>query len=323
MATTIKSIAKKAGVSYATVSLALNDDPRVAEKTRDKVKKLAIKLNYVPNNFGRALQSNKSDLVGCLLQNFTGSFFSEIFNGVGQAATANNYGLLSAICSGEKEKNYEQLKIFREKRVDGIVVLGGYGNFLNELLEFEKAGIPVIFASSEYECSTIPTVVTDNAKGGKLAAEHFIQLGHKRIAYAFAKKNGSGLNRYNGSKDALLSNGMLAPIPCADKEELCKLLKSTTRPTGIIAYSDEEAITIMHLAKGMGLRIPKDLSVIGFDDSPLASLPEFNLTTIAQAKMDIGRIAMEMLLDRINGKEVKSIILEPELIVRGSSVKIK
>jgi LacI family transcriptional regulator len=323
MALTIKSIAKKAGVSYATVSLALNNDQRVAEKTREKVRKIAEELKYIPNNFGRGLQSSKSGTVGCFIQSVTGSFFSEILQGIGECATENNYGLLTAICSGSSERLFEQLKIFREKRVDGIIVGGGFQGNKKILQELEEEGIKIVMASSELGIEKVPNVVTDNKLGGQMATEHLIDLGHRNIIYANPAVFGSGLNRFKGYQKAMKKRGLKAEAPIVSLDKLAQIMRLKKRPSAIVAYSDSDAIRIKHILEGIGLRYPKDYSITGFDNISLAAMPEFNLTTIAQDKQGIGKIAMQVLLRRINGEDVGQVLLKPELVRRNSAIQFK
>jgi len=321
---TIKSLAEKAGVSYATVSLALNNDPRVAEKTKLKIQKLAKQLNYVPNNFGRALQSNKSRLVGYLIPNITGSFLVDILQGIGSAATRENYGLLVAIADTET-KMCEQLELFREKRVDGIIASCLSEKLIKKFAEFEKNAIPTVLASCENSAKNAPPIIiTDNLEGGRIAAEHLISYGHRRILYAYSSsdKDFSGCDREKGMKKALKEHGIPELPPIFSEEDLFKILSEKERPTGIVCYSDYVAVTVQAVAKKAGLKVPQDLSITGFDDSRTASLPEYNLTTVAQAKTKIGEMSFEMLLKRIHGEKVESIRLKPELVIRTSTAKL-
>lgn len=320
MTLTIKDIARYAGVSPATVSLSLKDDSRVAEKTREKVKKISKKFNYVPNNIGRALQSNKTSLAGYLISTVTSSYFNELLQGAGNAAAENNYGLLVGITSASLQFEKEQLQLFYEKRVDGIIASGYNRNVGGRLSELNKMGIPVVICSGLSADKDIPYILVDNVKGGLMAAEHLIELGHETIAYGFSKNVNCG--RYQGCCKATSEKGISKPILFADEKGLIKLLKSKNRPTGIVAYSDAQAIRIKHIVESAGLSIPENISLIGFDDIWTISLPEYNFSSIAIPKMEIGRQAMEMLLDRINGKKVESRLIAPELIVRGSTCEL-
>lgn len=324
MPPTLKAIAKKAGVSYATVSMALNDDPKVAAETKERIRSLALEMNYVPNNFGRALQSRKSRIIGFLVPNLLSSFISEIFQGIGSAASENGYGLLAAIAaSGEKLDT--QIRIFMEKRVDGLIVSGSSPELLEKLSPFERSGIPLVLASSQSSGRNIPNVITDNYTGGALATEHLVSLGHRRIAFAFYD-GGESLSakekRYRGCRDTLKKHSLPARPALVDPAALLKALKSSSAPTAIVAYSDDDAIRVKHAAESAGLKIPDDLSLTGFDDIKLASLPEYDFTTVAQEKEEIGRIAVEILLKKINGEAVESRVLTPKLIKRGSTRKV-
>lgn len=315
----LKEIAEKVGVSYSTVSYALSNDSRVSASTREKVLSVAKELNYAPNNFGRALQSNKSHLVGFMLQNVTGSFFSEILQGVATEACSNNYGLLTAIAH-VPEIIDEQIKIFREKRVDGVI-LSGYSSFLYDKIEFlEKMGLPVVLASFKTKQAEFPYVTTDDFQGAFMATEHLISLGHRRIAYGFKNNDNDSMNkRYDGVKEALKKHSLPKQRCFCSENELYELLKRVDRPTGIVSYSDIDAINVINIADSLAIDIPHDLSVTGFDDISIASLSRYNLTTVAQAKIEIGKRAMKMLLSRIAGNDVDSIILCPRLIIRGST----
>jgi len=321
MASTLKTIAKRSGMSIATVSLALKGDQRVAEKTRKKIQKLATSFAYVPSNLGRALQSRKSRLVGYLLHNVTASFLSEIMQGIGEIATENGYGLLVAITDGSTEREANQLRLFQEKRVDGIIVSKVHHESWDRLLELEKSGLPIVFCSCDSFHRRIPNVITNNKKGGAMAAEHLIELGHQRLAYCFGY--GGEHLRYQGCMEAARHNGMMLPALCKTEEDLVKLLGARGRPTGIVAYTDLDTLRVKHVAESVKLRIPDDLSVVGFDDIWLASLPEFQFTTIAQPKREIGRLSMEMLLRRISGQRVRRKRLTPTLVVRHSTAPPK
>jgi len=184
-------------------------------------------------------------------------------------------------------------------------------------MEFEVAGIPVVVCSGDSLGRRIPNIIINNKKGGVMAAEHLIKLGHRRLAYCFAMND--NCSRYQGCVAAAKRNGLAPPLRCETKEDLRETLMSGRRPTGIIAFSDLCAVEVKHVAESVGLKIPEGLSVVGFDDIWFASLPEFNFTTIAQPRKEIGRLSMEMLLRRINGERVRGKRLDPTLVVREST----
>lgn len=312
MSITIKKLAAELKLSPATVSLALNDDPRIAAETKIRVKELATEKGYVPNNFGRGLQAGKSSLAGYLANTVTGSFFNIILQGIGEAATAANYGLLTTLTANSKDNAVSQIKLFLGKNVDGVLIAGSYSNIETAIKMLENRKIPIVFCSTQ-DSGPHPYVITDNFTGGQLAAEHLVALGHKKLACCNYDPN-----RLNGNLDIIQKSGLPAPVLFQKAEELEEQL-AKRKITGIIAYSDMQAIKLKHLANRLGLRIPEDISIVGFDDLWFAQLEEFNFTTIAQPKAEIGTQAMNLLLRMIKSASAESILLKPELIVREST----
>lgn len=316
-AVTIKTLAEKAGVSYATVSLALSGDSRVAEKTRKKISSLAERYGYVPNNFGRALQSSRSRLAGYMIRKITTSFFSEILQGVGECASENGYGLLVAVTESSKS-DADQLRLFREKRMDGLIVSNVHSETKELLVELSVSGFPVVVCSGISFDERIPYVVTDDFRGGVIAAGHLIELGHRRMVYYGGLPD--KCRRCRGICSEVRKNGLEEVAACRNEAELHAALKPGKKiPTAVIAYSDVLAIEAKHVIESRGLSIPDDVSLIGYDNLWTDSLPEFNLTSIAPQKGEIGRLSMVMLMDLIAGRKVKPVLVKPEIYVRKST----
>lgn len=312
MSVTIKELARLLNVSPATVSLALNGDSRVAEETSAKIKALANELDYVPNNFGRGLQSRKSRLAGYLAGSVTGSFFDLIMQGIGETAAAADYGLLTGITRAS-EKIDSQLKIFLEKNVDGIILSSNYSVHVEQFEKVERRKIPMVFCSTQ-DSGRHPFVITDNFKGGQLAAGHLISLGHRYLACCRIEKD-----RLAGNLDAIRRHNLPDPVQFLEAKDLAAVLEGNPLITGVTAYSDTQAIKVKHVIEGLGLRIPGDISIVGFDDMWFSDIQEFQFTTVAQPKKEIGQMVMQMLLELINGKNVTSKFMEPELVVREST----
>jgi DNA-binding LacI/PurR family transcriptional regulator len=311
MSITIKELASMLKISPATVSLALNGDKRVADKTVKKVKKLASELNYIPNNFGRGLQSRRSHLIGYLLDGVTSSFYNELLQGVGEACSKAQYGLLTGILGKKEENLKEQVNIFLEKNIDGLLLsLQAPEEVISSV---KKQNIPFVFCSTPPENPDYTFVKNNDFEGGKMAAEHLINLGHRSFALSSIQSE-----RLKGNLNVLRKNGF-REVLFEKESELEAIMSKAEHPTAIIAYSDLEAIKIRHLLNKLGLRVPQDVSIIGTDDLWFASLPEFSFTTIAQPKKRIGETSVELLLKKINGKKVESMYLNPELIVRQST----
>jgi DNA-binding LacI/PurR family transcriptional regulator len=312
MSVTIKELARLLNVSPATISLALNGDRRVAEETGAKIKALADELDYIPNNFGRGLQSRKSRLAGYLADSVTGSFFDLITQGISETAAAADYGLLTGIAYASEKIDF-QLKIFLEKNVDGIILSSNYSPHAEQFEKIERRKKPMVFCSTR-DSGRHPFVITDNFKGGQLAAGHLISLGHRYLACCSKDKD-----RLAGNLDAIRRHNLSEPALFLEGKELAAILEINPLITGITAYSDEQAIKIKHVVESLGLRIPHDISIAGFDNMWFSDIQEFQFTTIAQPKKEIGQTATQMLFELINGKNVTSKFMEPELVVRKST----
>lgn len=319
MATTIKKIAEYSGMSVGTVSRALNNDPLIATKTREKIQNLAKELDYVPNILGRALQSKKSFLIGYLLANIKSSFYDDILEGIGETLCRHKYGLLTAITDGNPQSEAEQLQLFREKNVDGILVSNYHRETIKILRKIIDSGIPVICCDIEPFDSNIASVKLDDEKAMNLIMDHLINLNHKDIAFGFVENQNSTL-RYDFCNKRALKNNMPELLKFKSNEELISIFNKHPYPTAVISYSDHDAVEIIHILKNLGITVPNDLSIVGFDDMEFASWPEFNLTTILQPKKELGKISAELLIDAITRKtQPHSNAIEPSLIVRKST----
>lgn len=323
MKVTLKQLAEVAGVSIGTVSRALNNDPLIAAGTRKRIAELAGKMNYIPSNLGRALQSNRSKMIGCLISNVNDSFYSETLQGLGKSANDKGYGLLVGVTESETTSETAQLRFFQEKCVDGIIISNHKPETAEYILRIFKAGVPVVFCDFESFDENIPTVILDDIKATSLLVEHVALLGHKRVAFAY-QINDNSVKRFEAGVRFATDFGIQKTWTCKKPEEVQRLLTLENRPTAIICYSDFQAVEIKHLAESMGFSIPGDISITGFDDMNFASWPEFDLTTIYQPKVEMGVYALDMLIDMIENKAYPiDKIIEPKLISRKSTAPIK
>jgi DNA-binding LacI/PurR family transcriptional regulator len=314
----LKDIATQLGLSSATVSLALNGSPLVADKTRERVTRLAAKLDYVPNGFGRGLQARKSSLLGCLLTTITSSFFNEILQSTGQEAARNGYGLLTGWVRGPDAQFERQIQLMLEKNVDGLI-LSVQEEWITPYMEkFTMRNIPVVFCST-YCGKEYSSVITDNFAGGRMAAEYLLEKGHGHLLCA-----ASDALRLAGNRASIAAAGGPEPMTFKHEEEVPALLRAHPQLTAITAYSDLQAIDLMRLLREQGWRIPADISIIGFDNIWLAGRPEYQLTTIGQQRERIGQAAVQGLLEMIQRKETYyKLLLEPELVKRKTVRKMR
>ncbi|NLK68626.1 MAG: LacI family transcriptional regulator [Clostridiaceae bacterium] len=331
MAVTIKDIAKVAGVSYATVSRALNDHPEINVITKEKIKEIAQQMGYTPNAVARGLVKKNTEMIALLIPDITNPFYPEVARGVEDYARENGYCVFLCNTNWDEENEQKYLTILKERRVDGIIIAPVSTDTIDYVSD-SKLDIPVVYIGSRVDCNKSNYVVIDDFKAGYMATEYLMKLGHSNIAFIGGHdKSTSHIDRINGYKQALKENRLEADINSIKgysfKKEsgygtFLKMVKNRKVPTAIVAENDIIALGIMEAAEKHGYDVPKDISIIGIDDIEFGSLPKINLTTVAQPKFDIGRKSADILLDLISGSaDSKQIILEPFLIVRGTCGK--
>ena len=315
MAVTLKGIAGMLQVSPATVSLALNGSPLVAEETRSRILALAEQLDYVPNNFGRGLQSKRSRLLGYLTGTATISFWGAILESVGREAARHGYGLLTGWNSGEDGRSPDaQLQLLLEKHIDGLLVSLSAETMRPYLAKLRKRGVPVLFCSGD-AVRDVAYVRTDYFQGGVLAAKHLLELGHRNLLCCRREPE-----RRDGNLAAAEKYPDAHVVGFDLDDDILKVLEQHPEITAIIAYSDDHAVNLMYRLRHAGFQVPEDLSVVGFDGSWFAERPEFNLTTIVQRQQDLGRDAVCALLNMIErNKTTEQRMLAPELVVRSTT----
>jgi len=291
----LKKFAELLGVSRATVSLAMNDSPLVAESTKKRVQKAARELGYFPSPQGRALRRGRTNLTGCILPNLNNSFFATIFCGISRACAEAGYALLSM----HVEKTDDSLQTVRrmlEHGVEGVIFLAApVGGAWQELLRQRQ--IPAVLYDAPVTPG-FPVVRSDDLAGGEMAMKHLLDHGHRRILCSSRREA-----RLLGNRNAAAACPDARIIPFADPAELPELLKKRPRPTAVIAYSDDEAIEIMRLLRKNRFRVPEDVSVIGFDNMPYSEWEEFALTTVAQAQFASGTLLCETIVRAVEHRD--------------------
>jgi len=320
MPVTLKDLASLANVSTSTVSLALRGSKKIKLATREKISNIANKLGYNPCQQAVGLKAQRSNLIAYLLTDIEGSFFNKILKGINTRIVNYGYGLMVAIVASEEEQE-KQLKLFLDKRIEGLIISGNYGSHSELVMQIEQKKIPVVSTVAEYvKDISVSSVNVDNYKGGCIAAEYLIELGHRHLLWASCEREMS--NRYIGVLETAQKYKNITVRKSLNLQQLHQVMLSQNRPTGIISYSDIDAIKIRYELERLGLKVPEDVSLIGFDDIDLASMKEFNFTTIAQPQEKIGQLALELLNKRINGSVPEQVELEPKLIIRSSTVAI-
>ncbi|MBA3062579.1 MAG: LacI family transcriptional regulator [Atribacteria sp.] len=330
---TIKDVAELVGVHPSTVSRVINDDSRISEKTREKVFLIIKKLGYTPNAIARGLKTKRTHTLGMLIPDITNPFFAEIARGVEDAANKNDFNIILCNTDDRLKKERTYLEILRGKRVDGLI-LGTAHVKDKSILELEKNNFPYILVSRNIEELDKNCVIVDDEAGGIMATEYLIKLGHRRIAHITGPlKIRSALNRLKGYKLALKKYGIEYRDELVGEGDfrikggyqvMKRFLKLAEPPTAIFAANDLLALGAMQAIQKKNFHIPEDFSVIGFNDIELASFVYPALTTIRQPMLEMGALAVKMLLRIIEEGEFnqRKIVLKPKLIIRESCKKI-
>lgn len=333
----IWDVAKRAGVSISTVSKALNDKVHVNQKTREKVQLAAKQLKYHPSAFGRGLVLQKTGNVGFVIDRtplriFSNPFYSRVLEGIEEELLQQDYNLLISAHSMLDNKDVLP-KFVREKSVDGLILTGKIADKL--IYDIYLRGIPLVLVDNHIEQPDIDCVVTDNINGAKQAMAYLVELGHKKIGMLTGiGKHVSVIERRQGYTEMMQAANL--PIHkqwiaegdvtvTGGMETMEKFLAQTTElPTAIFAFNDAMAVGALRILHQHNIRVPGDISIVGFDDTDEALHVTPPLTTIHVEKEEMGRIATQLLISRIKRKKDvrQRVVLTTRLVVRESTRSI-
>lgn len=328
----IDDIAKYAGVSKSTVSRILNDKGKFSEDTRDKVLQVVKKLNYSPSMVARSLRNRRTKAVGLLLPDIVNPFFPEIMKGVEDVASENGYVIVLCSSNEDSEKEFNYFHMFENRWIDGVIYSGvtGTREEAQSIRLISEQEIPVVLMDREIEDYFASVVMIDNEKAAYDAATYCLELGHKRIGFIAAPlKVRIFEKRLEGYQKALQKYGIEFDESLVVEGDLTiksgskaakQLVARRDPPTAIFASNDLMAIGAMKEIQGHGLKVPENISIIGFDDIRTASLVTPALTTIAQPKNEMGVEAMNLLIRMIEkkGASKSKVVLDTRLVVRKS-----
>jgi Transcriptional regulators len=328
---TMKDIARLAGVSQATVSRVINGHRSVHPEIREKVMEWVYRLDYKPNASARALANSQSKLIGLVVPDVSNPFFPEIIRAVSREVDHHGYGLLLADSGSNALAERRAIDVFRERRVEGLILVP-VDVRAPHVQALRRLDIPVVIMTQLVE--GFLCVSTDHVTGGRLVAYHLADLGHTRIACVGWSKD----PKYRGFVEGLHERGLyFAPedmFECQgwghqlyhDAYERLGGRLAAGRPefTAVFCLNDLLAFGAMHALRDFGLRVPEDVAVVGFDNTALAAYSKPGLTSVAQPREEIGRLAVEVLFKRLTGADkefVGELVLRPRLVVRESTSK--
>ena len=324
MATTIADVARRAGVSTATVSRVLSGVGRASPATHARVEAAARDLGFRPSDVARSLKRRSTLTFGLIVSDIENPYFPQLVKAVEDAAIGAGYAILLCNADENAEREASYLDLLVERRVDGLIVAAStIGSRQGQWLA--SAPLPAVLVNTATPGNELPSIVSDNHGGGWAAARHLLELGHRRFAYLLPPpRNLDAPDRLAGVRDALAAAGIAdasagagadragagvggaglaigngAPTVTGGEAAMIALLERRPRPTAVIAYNDLMAIGAMRAIRTAGLRVPVDLSLVGFDDVAFAAYAEPALTTLHQETAEMGRWAVATLTARI------------------------
>jgi LacI family transcriptional regulator, galactose operon repressor len=329
---TIKDVARAAGVSITTVSHVINDTRFVSDELRERVQAAMEELGYRPNILARSLRRGETKTIGLVVPDNSNPFFAEMARTVEDLGFATGYSVILCNSDDNLAKEAAYLEVLITKQVDGVVFIAS-GSSQEHLVELSQQGIPYVVVDREIDGAWADIVLVNNELGGYVATRHLIELGHRRIACI------TGPSQLTPSADRVRGyRRALREFQIAEDEELVvpgdfraqggeaaleRLLAVSPPPSAVLACNDMMAIGVLRAARKAGLHVPDDLSVVGFDDIPLASAVSPALTTVAQPITELASHSVQILLARMQNSEEgqprQRIVLDPRLIVRDSS----
>lgn len=332
---TIKDIAKQANVSARSVSLAMNNEGRLAAETRERILRIAKELNYQPNILARGLVNQKTYLIGVVLPYLANSFFINIISAIEEQCLASGYDIILGNSSSTMNSEKGSIERMVNRRVDGIICCPDprYYEFYQNLLE---TGIPLIQIMTHIRGMEAKSLLVDDEEGGFQATRHLLDLGHEKIGFLsyFEPYYEEISLRRQGYHRALIRQGISLEL---DRFEMVsdlsieggysaakKLLGVNPDMTAMFAPTDFAAVGAVKACIDSGKRVPEDISVVGYDDVDLARHQiAYPLTTVAQPKDLIGKEAFSMLKELMSDREIESKVLKPALVVRKTTRAIR
>lgn len=331
MNVTIYDVAREANVSMATVSRVVNGNPNVKPATRKKVLKTIEELGYRPNAVARGLASKRTTTVGVIIPDISNMFFSELARGIDDIANMYKYNIILSNSDQNIDKEIKLINTMLEKQVDGIVYMGS--RLTDEhLKEFKTSPVPIVLAATIEPTNAIPSVNIDYEEAGYEATKLLIDNGHTKLAFVTGlDETTANKAKHQGFVQALEEIEQTVDQTNVFRGDLSyqsglkaveSLFDQTEKPTAIFAASDEIALGVIHGIQDLGLNVPADVEVIGFDNTRLAMMIRPTLSTVVQPVYDIGAVAMRLLTKYMNKEEVEeSNVILPHQIIKRSSTK--
>jgi LacI family transcriptional regulator/LacI family repressor for deo operon, udp, cdd, tsx, nupC, and nupG len=333
----IADIARLAGVSHSTVSRALRESPLISGATRERIQRLAQEMGYTPNAIAQSLQTRHTSTIGLVVTSIADPFLIDVVKGVEEVAREATFSVFLSTSHNNPEQEMAVIETFRHRRVDGILVASSrLTSAYKERLASLQMPTVLINSQAESQDGVLHWVAVDDYAGAKLAVAHLLELRHRAIGYlGVGSRPRSCRQRLEGYRSALSEAGIearaewIVTVPCeeaspeediaAGQSALPRLLEAGV--TAVFCANDMIAVGVLMAARARGLILPEQLSVVGFDDVPAASYVLPPLTTINQPKVELGRLATQLMLDLLQDQPGRNHTLQPTLVHRGSTTR--
>jgi len=330
MSASIKDVAREAGVSIATVSRVLNNVDVVNDDTKKKVLEAISKLGYRPNIIARSLKTQKTSTIGIIIPDISSQFYPEIVRGAEDVANIYSYNIILCNTDLDSEREIEYLRILKEKMIDGVLYMS---NSLEEdvIKLINELKIPVVLIETKDKKNNFPSITIDNEKAAYDATKFLLNKGFRDIVFVGTHPEAENAlsKRYKGYERAMNENGMrinpdlvcFSGIKPQDGANVVSSFLKNKKYDSIFCISDELAMGVINELREQGIRVPEDISVIGFDNIFSSSIYHPKLTTISQPMYDMGSVGMRMLIKIINKQPIDNehYVLPHEIIIRNST----
>lgn len=334
MATTIKDVAKMAGVSISTVSRVINDSKPVSPDARRRVLRAIDVLQYEPNEIARSLVTRKSNLIGVIVEDIGLSYVSQVLRGVEEVGRMYDYDILVSSTYGDPEMEDRYIRVLLQKQVEGIVVISESNNE-NRHETLSNIKVPMAYLNRFYRNQDVVTFTIDNEEETKKLTDYLIEKGHRKIYYLGSNKDIEiTVERYKqrGYEKAMEEIGEEPVVKMLHrkdenkfKETADKLIEDVKagKVTALVVYSDEAAVELMNYFYDAGIKVPDDVSVVGMGDGLLAETYRPRLTTVKEPLYDYGAVSIRSIIKAIEnkGKMPEEVVLLPAQIIERESVK--
>ncbi|UED88138.1 LacI family DNA-binding transcriptional regulator [Streptomyces profundus] len=333
----IKEVARAAGVSVGTVSNVINRPQMVAEETRERVQAAIVQLGYVRSESARQLRAGQSRIISLLVLDMANPFFVDVASGAERVARAEKLGVMLCNSAQSVAEEADYLSLFAEQRVRGVLITPADMSGRN-LAEFRRHGIPFVFVDRVLPSAEGCSVSVDDVRGGTLAVRHLLEQGHTSVAYVSGPMALQQCrDREEGARIALDEAGLPpSALHHVEAERLdvtagrdagARLLGLSPRPSAVFCANDLLALGVLQALFAAGVRVPEEMALVGYDDIEFAAAAAVPLTSVRQPAFRMGRQAAELLLEE-TGEDAglhrhQRIVLDPELIVRDSSLRLR